>query len=73
MAKLKMKDIRNLSKIERDKKLSDLHEEYLLLQSKSSMGGTLDNPSRIREIRRTIARIKTVINEEKKGIQVIKE
>lgn len=68
-----MKDIRNLSKIERDKKLSDLHEEYLLLQSKSSMGGTLDNPSRIREIRRTIARIKTVINEEKKGIQVIKE
>lgn len=73
MDKLKMKDIRNLSKIERDKKLSDLHEEYLLLQSKSSMGGTLDNPSRIREIRRTIARIKTVINEEKKGIQVIKE
>jgi large subunit ribosomal protein L29 len=73
MAKLTIKDIRKLSKIERDKKIIDLHEEYLLLQSKSAMGGTLDNPSRIKTIRKTIARIKTIVNEEIKGINVQKE
>jgi large subunit ribosomal protein L29 len=73
MAKLNIKEIRKLSKIERDKKIIDLHEEYLLLKSKSAMGGALDNPSRIRTIRKNIAQIKTVVNEEMKGIRVQKE
>jgi large subunit ribosomal protein L29 len=63
------KEIRKLSKIERDKRLEDLHDELLLLRSKNSMGGSLDNPSRISIIKRTIARIKTIESEDKLGIK----
>ena len=63
-----MKDIRKLSKIERQKRLEDLREELLLLKSKNSMGGSLDNPSQIKIIKRTIARLKTIDNEENIGI-----
>jgi large subunit ribosomal protein L29 len=64
-----IQDLRKLSKIEREKKLEDLYDELLLLKSKNSMGGSLDNPSRINELKRTIARIKTIENEELLGIK----
>ena len=63
------KDIRKLSKIERDKRLEDLYDELLLLKSKNAMGGALDNPSRIKFIKKAIARIKTIENEEQLGIK----
>ncbi|MHA1111779.1 MAG: 50S ribosomal protein L29 [Promethearchaeota archaeon] len=63
-----IKDLRKLSKIEREKKIEDLYDELLLLKSKNSMGGTLDDPSRISALKRTIARIKTIENEELLGI-----
>jgi large subunit ribosomal protein L29 len=63
-----MKDLRKLSKIERDKRLEDLREELLLLKSKNSMGGSLDDPSRIKILKRTIARLKTIETEEIMGI-----
>ncbi|MCP4762811.1 MAG: 50S ribosomal protein L29 [archaeon] len=68
MGKESIKELRKMGKIERDKKLSDLQEELLLLRSKNSMGGSLDNPSRIKNIRRTVARLKTLENDEKRGI-----
>jgi len=69
MVKLKAKEIRKMSTLERDKKILDLREELLLLRSKSAMGGSLENPSRIKEIKRTIARIKTIIREEQLGLK----
>lgn len=63
-----IKTLRKLSKIERDKRLEDLYDELLLLKSKNSMGGALDNPSRIPIIKKTIARLKTIENEESLGI-----
>jgi large subunit ribosomal protein L29 len=64
-----IQDLRKLSKIEREKKLEDLHDELLLLKSKNSMGGALDNPSRINTLKKTIARIKTIENEDLLGIK----
>lgn len=72
MARLNIKEIRQMGKLEREKTLNDLNEELLLLKSKTSMGTTLDDPSRIKIIKRTIARIKTVINEEMLGIRLPK-
>lgn len=63
-----MKDLRKLSKIERQKRLEDLRDELLLLKSKNSMGGALDNPSQIKIIKKTIAQLKTIDNEEIIGI-----
>ncbi len=59
-----IQDLRKLSKIEREKKLEDLYDELLLLKSKNSMGGALDNPSRISTLKKIIARVKTIENED---------
>ena len=73
MPKDTIKDLRKLGKIERSKKIEELYEERLILLSKNSMGSTLENPSRIKIVRRTIARLKTLMREEKLGIKVLEE
>ncbi|MCF2142047.1 MAG: 50S ribosomal protein L29 [Candidatus Lokiarchaeota archaeon] len=61
--KVKIKDIRNMSSIEREKKLEDLQKELFKVRSSNAMGGTMQDPSKIRELKKSIARILTVINE----------
>ncbi|MBS7606388.1 MAG: 50S ribosomal protein L29 [Candidatus Bathyarchaeia archaeon] len=67
MAILRMKEIRNMSREEREKKLAELRSELARLRTMVKAGGAVEKPARIREIRRTIARILTVNNEEDKG------
>jgi len=50
---------------ERSKKLKELAAELTRLRTTVASGGTVENPSRIREIKKTIARILTMDNEEK--------
>jgi large subunit ribosomal protein L29 len=50
---------------ERSKKLNELMAELSRLRTTVSSGGTIENPSRIREIRRTIARILTIESQER--------
>jgi len=59
-----MKDIRTMSSDDRKKKIIELRTELVRLKTMVKAGGSLDNPSRIRELRKTIARILTVENEE---------
>ena len=61
--KIKIKDVREMSAIEREKKIQDLRADLFKLRSSNAMGGTLADPSRIRMIRRSIARILTVMKE----------
>jgi large subunit ribosomal protein L29 len=61
--KVKTKEIRDMSTIEREKKLDDLRKELFKLRSESAMGGTMQSPTKIRELKRSIARILTVMNE----------
>ncbi len=58
----KMKEIRDLSDAELNKQVDTLKEELFDLRFKQATG-VLENPARIREIRKTIARIKTVQTE----------
>jgi large subunit ribosomal protein L29 len=67
---IRMKDIRTMSSEDRKKKIIELRTELVRLKTMVKAGGSLDNPSRIRELRKTIARILTVENEE---IQVEKK
>ncbi len=60
---IRVADIRKMSPEERLKKLHELREELVKLRLKAAMG-TLDNPGAIRAIRKTIARILTVMREE---------
>ena len=60
---MKVNEIRNLSTAELDEKVAGLKEELFNLRFQLATG-QLENPMRIREVKKTIARIKTVQREE---------
>ena len=64
---LRVKEIRDMSSEERTKRLNELRTELLRLKTMIKAGGTVENPSRIRELRKTIARIMTIEHEQKHG------
>lgn len=59
---MKVKEIRDLSDVELNQKLSALKEELFNLRFQLATG-QLENPARIRDVRKTIARVQTVIRE----------
>ncbi len=61
---LRKKDIRAMSSEDRGKKIVELRTELVRLKTMVKAGGSIDNPSRIRELRKTIARLVTIENEE---------
>jgi large subunit ribosomal protein L29 len=67
VAILKVKDIRKMSSEEKLAKLRELKAELMRLRAQQASGAPLENPGKIRVIKKTIARILTVINEERKG------
>ncbi len=69
--KLNAKTLRKMSHEERLKLLNELRIELLKLRSQKERGA-LDNPGRIRAIKKIIARILTIENEEKKKVQTKK-
>ena len=62
---MKVKEIRQLSNEEIEEKLKESKEELFNLRFQQATG-TLEKPSRIRDLRHTVARMKTVLNERKK-------
>jgi len=67
MAILRLKDIRDLSSEKRIEKVTEFRTELARLKTMVEAGGSIDNPTRIRELRKTIARILTIESEEKRG------
>ena len=59
-------EIRNMSSVELNAKLAELEDKYFKLKFRNSTA-TLKNPLEIREMRKNIARIKTLLAEQKKG------
>ena len=59
---MKAKDIRERSDDELRKALGDLEEQLFKLRFQKSTG-QIENPIKIREVRRNIARVLTVMNE----------
>jgi large subunit ribosomal protein L29 len=67
MAILRLKDIRDMSSDQRMAKVNEFRTELARLRTMIAAGGSIDNPSQIRELRKTIARILTIEAEEKRG------
>ncbi|MDI9441322.1 MAG: 50S ribosomal protein L29 [Firmicutes bacterium] len=65
---MKAKEVRNLSTDELAVRLEELKEELFNLRFQLATG-QLDNPMRIREVRKNIARVKTVMRERELNIQ----
>ena len=57
--------IREMDERERQRTLIDLREELMMLYSMQTGGGLADNPAKAKLLRKQIARILTVMNEEK--------
>jgi large subunit ribosomal protein L29 len=64
---MKAKEIRQMTDQELDAKLLDLKNELFNLRFQLATG-QLDNPMRIKAVRKDIARVKTTIRERELGI-----
>ena len=62
----KMKEIRELSNADLTKKIDELKEELFNLRFQQATC-VLETPARMKEIRKTIARIKTVLTERERA------
>jgi large subunit ribosomal protein L29 len=69
MAIIRLKEIQGMSSEDRQKKLLDLRAELARMKTMIKAGGAVENPTKVREIRKTIAQILTVENEAKLGIR----
>ena len=65
MAIIKKNELKNLKEEQIEKKLLDLKDELLKIKAQQAMGGKLDNPGRIKEIKRSIAKLLTKKNQRK--------
>jgi large subunit ribosomal protein L29 len=63
---VRTKEIRDLSAEELDAQLKNSKQELFNLRFQL-VTGQLDNPMRIRDVKRTIARIKTIMREREMG------
>jgi len=70
MAILRTREIRKLAGRELDEKLLELKKELMRLRSQVASGTLPESPGKIKEIKRTLARIKTIQKE--KGGQIKK-
>ncbi len=59
---MKVKDVRDLNEQELEEKVKELKEELFNLRFQLATG-QLENVMRIKEVRRSIARVKTVLRE----------
>ena len=62
---IKAAKVREMDERERERNLITLREELMMLYSQQTGGGISDNPAKAKLLRKQIARILTVKNEEK--------
>lgn len=65
---MKVRELRELTDAELNKRLSDSKDELFKLRFQMATG-QLDNPIKLQEVRRKIARVKTIIRERELGIK----
>ena len=63
---MKVKEIMELTMEELGQKLQDIKKEQFNLQLQQ-VSGQLENPTRMKDLRRTVARIKTIQNQKVEG------
>jgi large subunit ribosomal protein L29 len=64
MAILHTEEIRDMTPAEREAELEEIETELLNAKAVKAAGGAPENPGRISELRRTVARVKTIQREE---------
>jgi len=62
---LRIKEIRDMSSEQRMDRLDEFRTELVRLKTMIRAGGNVDNPARVRELRKAIAKILTIETEQK--------
>ena len=70
---MRLKEIVGMSSEDRTKKLAELRTELARMKTMIRAGGAVENPARISQLRKTIAQILTIENENKLGINKTEE
>jgi len=60
---LRKREIRQLLPEEREKRLAEMRTELVKLRTTVKSGGNIENTGRIRELKKTVARILTISSE----------
>ncbi|HJM19285.1 MAG TPA: 50S ribosomal protein L29 [Candidatus Thalassarchaeaceae archaeon] len=68
MTHLSNREIDNMSTEARNKRLLELKEEMLQLRAEQALGGSASNAGAYKQVRRSIARLRTKMNQERKGV-----
>ena len=66
---VRLRDIQGMSTEERAKKVAEFRAELARLKTMVRAGGAVENPARIRELRKVIAQFLTVETEDKLGLR----
>jgi large subunit ribosomal protein L29 len=66
---MRMKEIAEMTPDVREQRLIDLRAELARIRTMVNAGGAVENPTRIRQIRKVIAQILTVQNEQAIGLR----
>ena len=61
---LRMDEIRDMGTEEKQERLQEFRTELMKIKTMIRAGGSVENPGRVKALRKTIARILTVMNEE---------
>ncbi|MEK6934488.1 MAG: 50S ribosomal protein L29 [Nanoarchaeota archaeon] len=59
MSIIKRNELKTLSKASIDEKMSELGKELMKLNAQRAVGTTIENPGKIKLLKRTIAKLKT--------------
>ena len=63
---MKIKDLKEMTMEELDQQLQDIKKEQFNLKVQQ-VSGQLENPARIKDLRRSVARIRTIQNQKVEG------
>jgi large subunit ribosomal protein L29 len=63
---MKVKDLKEMTMEELDQQLQDIKKEQFNLKVQQ-VAGQLENPARIKDLRRSVARIRTIQNQKVEG------
>lgn len=66
---MRMKEIAEMTTEAQEQRLIDLRVELARIRTMVNAGGAVENPTRVRQLRKAIAKILTVQNEQKLGIR----
>lgn len=73
MALIKKSEFAHLSKESLNEKYKDLKRELIRLNAQRAIGTTLESPGKIKLIRRTLAKINTILNAQKIELKEVKK